>query len=212
MAPPSPPVCSPGSAVDRSSVFSSRPLPAFPLSDQALGSTSLPSFVSDAAVYPGPLLPKDCSFDPFHPSVGGSYEQWPNEQWPNVGCTQERLLDPAAAGARDCSQVPAHPRKSSRDRVAAAFQGLREINTHLAPGFTLNDLVPAPANVAVFWGLLGPGGFNSLYQMSFQQWNRFSPCGLRTSRTPLCSWGSALPTRAPQGIERRGCRLCAPPV
>ena len=50
-------------------------------------------------------------------------------------------------------------------------------NTHLAPGFTLNDLDPAPANVAIFWGLLGPGGFNSLYQMSFQQWNRF--CGQR---------------------------------
>ena len=30
-------------------------------------------------------------------------------------------------------------------------------NTHLAPGFTLNDLVPAPANVAILWGLLGPG-------------------------------------------------------
>ena len=46
-------------------------------------------------------------------------------------------------------------------------------NTYLAQGFTLNDLVPAPANVAVFWGLLGPGDLNSLYQMSFQQWNRF---------------------------------------
>ena len=43
-------------------------------------------------------------------------------------------------------------------------------NTHLAPGFTLNDLAPAPANVAAFQGLLGPGGFNSLYKMSFQQW------------------------------------------
>ena len=30
-------------------------------------------------------------------------------------------------------------------------------NTHLAPGFTLNDLVPAPANAAILWGLLGPG-------------------------------------------------------
>ena len=35
-------------------------------------------------------------------------------------------------------------------------------DTHLAPAFTLNDLVPAPANVAVFWGLLRPGGLNSL--------------------------------------------------
>ncbi|VFV40490.1 Hypothetical predicted protein [Lynx pardinus] len=48
-------------------------------------------------------------------------------------------------------------------------------NTHLAPGFTLNNLAPAPVNVTAFGGLLGPGGFNSLYQMSFQQWNRFSP-------------------------------------
>ena len=29
----------------------------------------------------------------------GLTKQWPNEQWPNVGCTQEHLLDPAAAGA-----------------------------------------------------------------------------------------------------------------
>ena len=85
-------------------------------------------------------------------------------------------------------------------------------NTHLAPGFILNVLVPAPANVAAFQGLLRPGGFNSLHQMSFQQWNCFSLCGLRTSRTPLCSWGFALPTGAPPGIELRSCRLCAPPL
>ena len=85
-------------------------------------------------------------------------------------------------------------------------------NTHRAPGFTLKDLVSAPANVAVFWGLLGPGGFNSLYQMSFQQWNCFSPCGPRTSRIPLCSWGFSLPTRALPGIELQNFRLCAPLV
>ena len=28
-------------------------------------------------------------------------------------------------------------------------------NTHLAPGFSLNDLVLAPAYVIVLWGLLG---------------------------------------------------------
>ena len=27
-------------------------------------------------------------------------------------------------------------------------------NTHLTPGFTPNKLVPAPANVAILWGLL----------------------------------------------------------
>ena len=31
-------------------------------------------------------------------------------------------------------------------------------NTYLGPGFTLNDLVPAPVNVVVLWGLLGPSG------------------------------------------------------
>ena len=45
----------------------------FTVCDQAPGSTSLPSFVSDAAVFPGPLLLKDCGFDLFCPSVGGSH-------------------------------------------------------------------------------------------------------------------------------------------
>ena len=79
-------------------------------------------------------------------------------------------------------------------------------DTHLAPGFTLNHLVPAPPNVAAFRGLLGPGGFNSLYQMSFQQWNRFSPCGPRTSRTLLCSWGFAFP---PEHRQVWSCRVAA---
>ena len=45
----------------------------FTVRDQASGSTSLLSFVSDVTVFPGPLLLKDCSFDPFCPSVGGSH-------------------------------------------------------------------------------------------------------------------------------------------
>ena len=45
----------------------------FTLRDQVPGSTALLSFVSDAAVFPDPLLPKDCGFDPFHPSAGGSH-------------------------------------------------------------------------------------------------------------------------------------------
>ncbi|VFV28493.1 Hypothetical predicted protein, partial [Lynx pardinus] len=32
---------------------------------------------------------------------------------------------------RDCGQVPARPRKSSRDSVAAAFQGLWKSTTHI---------------------------------------------------------------------------------
>ena len=115
-----------------------------------------------------------------------------------------------------CPEIAARcqpaPEKIARQCSLSVSGTMENCNTHLAPGFTLNDLAPAPANVATFQGLLGPGGFDSLYQMSFQQWNRFSPCGPRTSRTPLCSWGFALPTRAPPGMELRGCSLCAPLV
>ena len=134
----------------------------------------------------------------------GLTEQWPNEQWLSVGCTLERLLDPAAASAPRLQPGASLPPKMFMRWCSSSFSGIMEDhNTHLAPGFTLNDIVPAPENVATLWGLLGPGGFNSLYQMPFQQWNRFSPCGPRTSWTPLCSWGFTLPTRAPLGIELR---------
>ncbi|XP_040305583.1 adhesion G protein-coupled receptor E2-like [Herpailurus yagouaroundi] len=77
---------------------------------------------------------------------------------------------------RDCGQVSARPPKKIARRCSLSVSGTVENhNTHLAPGFTLNDLVPAPASVAAFRGLLGPGGLNSLYRMSFRQWNRFSP-------------------------------------
>ena len=45
----------------------------FTVHDQAPGSTSLSSFVSDVAIFPGPLLLKDCGFGPFRPSAGGSH-------------------------------------------------------------------------------------------------------------------------------------------
>ena len=124
------------------------------------------------------------------------------EQWPNIGCTQERPLDPVVAGALGLRPGASPPQKKFMRQCRSSVSGIMEDhNTHLAPGFTINDLAPAPVNVAAFWGLLGPGGFNSLYQMSFQQWNHFSLCDLRTSQTPLCSWGFALPTRAPPGIK-----------
>ena len=48
---------------------------SFTVHDQAPGSTSRLSFVSDVAVFPGPLLLKDRSgFHPFRPSAGGSHE------------------------------------------------------------------------------------------------------------------------------------------
>ena len=43
--------------------------------DQAPSITSLLSFVSDAAVFPGPLLLRDCNFDLFRPSAEGLTKQ-----------------------------------------------------------------------------------------------------------------------------------------
>ena len=103
------------------------------------------------------------------------------EQWLNVGCTQECLLDPAAASAprlRPGASLP--PKKIARQCSLSVSGTMESHNTHLAPGFTLNNLASAPANVAAFRDLLGPGGFNSLYQMSFQQWN----CFPRVAREP----------------------------
>ena len=71
----------------------------FTVHDQAPGNTSLLSFVSDVAVFPGLLLLKDSALTHCTPLLEGLTEQWPNEQWPNLGYTQERLLDPVAAGA-----------------------------------------------------------------------------------------------------------------
>ena len=158
------------------------------LHDQAPDSTSLPSFFSDVAVFPGPLLPKDRGFDLLHPSAGGSHRAMAE-----CSCTQERRLDPAVAGAP--------PQKIARQCSLSISGTMENRNIHLTPGFTLNNLAPALVNVAAFRGLLGLGGFNSLYQMSFQKWNRFFPCGLRTSWTLLCFLGFALPSRAPPGIE-----------
>ncbi|VFV35046.1 Hypothetical predicted protein, partial [Lynx pardinus] len=102
----------------------------FTLHDQAPGSTSLPSFVSDAAIFPGPLLPKDCGWDLFRPSVERLTEQWPNKLWPNMVAPRNACWTVLLPVPRDYGQVPARPRKSSGNNVAAAFQGLWKITAH----------------------------------------------------------------------------------
>ena len=178
MVPLSHPVCSPRSAIEHwSSVFSSRPLPAFSLSVIRPQAVPLSQVLSQMLlVSPAPYFGRTAALSRSAPLWEGLTGQWPNEQWPNVGCTQERPLDPVAAGALRLQPGASPPQKKITRQCSISISGTMENrSTHLAPGFTLNDLAPAPANVAAFRGLLGPGGFNSLYQMSFQQWNRFSP-------------------------------------
>ena len=115
---------------------------------------------------------------------------------------------------RDCGQVPARPRKSSRDSVAAAPQGLCKITTHIwHQAFPLTTLFQHQQMwlfSRVHWGLafgaptqplpgVPPAGEPPL------------PVWPEEPRTPLCSWGFALPTRAPPGIELQSFRLCAHP-
>ena len=204
MASPSHPGCSPGSAITHpSSVFSFRPLPALSLSVTRPQAVPLSQVLSQMWLFsPAPYFRRTAALTHSAPLWEGLTEQWPNEQGPNVGCTQECPLDPAVAGAPRLRPGASLPKKKFTRQCSSSFSEImKNHNTYLAPGFTLKDLAPAPANVAVFWGLLGPGGFNSLYQMSFQQWNHVFPCGLRTSQTSLFSWGFTLPIREPPGIE-----------
>ena len=84
------------------------------------------------------------------------------EQGPVAGSTQERLQDRAVTNAQRLLPGASPPQKKfPRQCSSSASRIVENHNTHLAPGFTPNNLVPAPANVATFWGLLGPGGLTA---------------------------------------------------
>ena len=154
------PVCSPGSAIAHpSSVFGSRPLTAFSLSVTRPQAVPLSRVLSQMRLFsPAPHFRRTAALTLSAPLREGLTEQRPNEQWLNVGCTQERPLDPAAAGALRLRPGASLLQKEFARQCSSSASGIMENhNTHLAPGFTLNDLVPAPANAAILWGLLGPG-------------------------------------------------------
>ncbi|VFV26822.1 Hypothetical predicted protein [Lynx pardinus] len=95
---------------------------------------------------------------------------------------------------RNCGWVPVRPRKRSRDGVAAAFQGLWKITTPIWHQASPLTTLSSTSECGHSLGSAGPR-------------NRFSPCGLRTFQTPLCSWGFAVPTRY-RATELR--TLCSP--
>ena len=61
----------------------------FMLQDQAPGSTSLPSFVSDALFSPAPYFQRTEALTHSAPLREGL-----TQQWLNIGCTQERFAGP----------------------------------------------------------------------------------------------------------------------
>lgn len=77
-------------------------------------------------------------------------------------------------------------------------------NTHLAPGFTLNNLIAAPANMVVFQDALGPlpgGGGTQPLPNVLPAWEPPPPVWPEDPRTSLFSWGFVLLTRAPPSIK-----------
>ena len=106
MAPPSYPVCSPGSAITHpSSLFSSRRLPAFSLSVTRPQAVPLSEVLSQMWLCsPAPYFRRTSALTRSTPLREGLTEQRPNEQWPNVGYTQERGRDPETAAR--CQPAP----------------------------------------------------------------------------------------------------------
>ena len=180
----------------------------YKIRDQAPGSTSLLSFVSDAAVFPDPLFLKDCGFDLICPSGGGSHRAM-------AGCRPlpGMLAGCAAADAQRPRPGASPPRKKFVTQCSSSASGIMENHsTHLAPGSAPSDLVPAPGMwpfSRVRRGLCLCGG-NAASTRCPPSRGTASPVWPEAPRTPLCSWGVALPTRAPPGMELRSFSLCSP--
>ena len=94
-------------------------------------------------MFPGPSLLRDCGFDPFCPSVGSCQRAMTSASF-----TQEHLWDCAAAVAQRLRLGASPSQKKFTQLCSSSVSGIVENhNMHLAPGFTLKELVPAPANV-----------------------------------------------------------------
>ena len=106
--------------------------------------------VSDLAVFPGPLLLKDCGFDPFGPSAGGSHRTMV-ECWLHPGTLHPGMLL-LLPEPQECCRVPAHPRKSSGDSVVAAFQGLWKITTYIWHQVSPSTTLPSTSECGCLLG------------------------------------------------------------
>ncbi|XP_044892578.1 uncharacterized protein LOC109491637 isoform X2 [Felis catus] len=118
--------------------------------DQAPGSTSHLSFISDAAVFPDLLLLRDRGSDLLRLLREGL-----SEQWPGAGRVQERSQT-CCCRCGDCGPGASASQRKFAPSCGRSVSGtMANHNTHVAPGFTPNDPVLAPVNVVV---LPGPPG------------------------------------------------------
>ena len=81
-------------------VLSFRPLPTSSLSMTWPQAAPLSQTLSQIRLFsPTPYFRRTVALTRFAPLQEGLTKQWPNEQWPNIACTQVRPLDPVVAGA-----------------------------------------------------------------------------------------------------------------
>ena len=124
------------------------------------------------------------------------------EQWSGAGCSQERLRDHAAANAQRLRLGASPPQK----KFMRSFQGLWKITTHLAPGFTLNDLVPAQ-RMWLFSGVCWHpclGGSTQPLPDVLPAGEPPLPCGLQTHRLHSALGDSPFP---PAHLQVLNCRV-----
>ena len=157
-------------------------------------------------MFPDPLLLRDCGFDPFCPSVEGL-----TEQPPDAGRTQERWRDRAVAEAQRPRPGASPPQKEFTPLCSSSASGnMEKHNTRLAPGFihpqrpcsSTSECGCSPGPT----GALPLGDPLSLYQVSSQQGNCLSPCGLKTPGLHSAPGDSPFP---PEHRQVWSCRAAA---
>ena len=177
----------------------------FTVRDQAPDSTSFPSFVSDAAVFPGPLLLKDCSFDLFPPLCRRAHRAM-------AECTQERPLEPAAAGALRLRPGASPPQKKFARQCSSSVSGI--VGNHNTSGTRLHPQRPCssisecgclPGSAATRWLQQSLPNVLPAVEPLFPVWPENLPnptlfLGIRPSRQSTARY------------ELRSCSLCAPLV
>ena len=184
------------------------PLPAFPLSVTRPQAVPLSRVLSQMRLFSlAPYFRRTVALTCSAPLREGLTDQWPNEQGPNVGHSQERLLGPAAAGALRLRPGATRPRKSLRDGVAAAFQGLWKITTYIWHQASPSTTLPQHQRMWLPSGVCWKQVASIVSTKCPSSSGTAFPVGPRTSRTPLCSWGFAFPIRALPGIEMGSCSL-----
>ncbi|XP_044895868.1 uncharacterized protein LOC123380752 [Felis catus] len=166
--------------------------------DQAPGSTSLLSFISDVAPLPDLLPLRDCGFDPFRPSAGGSHRAMAG-CWPHPGTFAGPCCRRHPETVAGCQPAPEKAREIvEQQRLRDCGKSQHTSGTWLHPKGTLFQHRRMCLFSQVHWGLAF-GGPSQPQPGVLPAGEPPLPVWPEDARTSVGSWGFALPTRAPPG-------------